>query len=318
MRAVNYSLHRTRSVPRAKTAFTLIELLVVIAIIGILAALLLPVLNRAKQAAYNTVCQSNLRQIGIGVASYVGDYKAYPALCEESDFQSEPSSFTASLWYKKLEPYTGAAWGTNLYRGQADARSGLYLCPSYAHANPNSRALPDFLGSENGFGGAYGYNWVSTGLNAGNMNLGLGFSGPGPNANVLTGPSGVSWGAETRATKEGEVLNPSRMLAVGDATYSNVTSNSAPVADDFAGLEWLQSTIPYKWVEVPPTNSPGLVAARAADQRRHGDRRNMVFCDGHVEHLAPRGLVNQQDDSVLSLWNRDNLPHRELLPLEYQ
>ena len=310
-------MHRTRSEPRPTTAFTLIELLVVIAIIGILAAMLVPVLNRAKQAAYNTVCQSNLRQIGIAVAGYVGDYQAYPAFCEVI-FQSPGRLAGPTIWWhQKLEPYSGATWGTNLYRGLVDTRSGLYLCPSYAHANPNFPALPDSLGLDNGLG-AYGYNWVSTGLNMGNLNLGLGFSGPGPNADVLTGPSGASWGAETRATKEGEVLKPSRMLAVGDATYVNFQTNGNVFVDNTVGCSWLRLTMPYKWVDGPPGTPPGLLTARAADRRRHGDRRNMVFCDGHVEHLAPRGLINQQDDSVLSLWNRDNLPHREFLPPAYQ
>ncbi len=57
-----------------KKAFTLIELLVVIAIIAILAAILFPVFGRARENARRTSCQSNLKQIGLGLMQYTQDY----------------------------------------------------------------------------------------------------------------------------------------------------------------------------------------------------------------------------------------------------
>src|SRR5579872_2576915 len=60
--------------PRAKRAFTLIELLVVIAIIAILAAILLPVLNRASATAKRTQCSNNVRQINFAIHMYADDH----------------------------------------------------------------------------------------------------------------------------------------------------------------------------------------------------------------------------------------------------
>jgi prepilin-type N-terminal cleavage/methylation domain-containing protein/prepilin-type processing-associated H-X9-DG protein len=82
--------------PRAKRrGFTLIELLVVVAIIGVLLALLLPAIQKARQAALRMQCASNLRQIGLGIQNHFDTFKHYPD-AGEGTLYSDPATGAAA------------------------------------------------------------------------------------------------------------------------------------------------------------------------------------------------------------------------------
>src|ERR1035438_6285443 len=103
-----------------KAAFTLIELLVVIAIIAILAAMLLPALAKAKAKARQIACMNNLKQMGIALTMYAGEFKFYPGSLSQAHG-------TYYVWAPRLLAYMGnnrnsfecpsalpeAAWDTN-------------------------------------------------------------------------------------------------------------------------------------------------------------------------------------------------------------
>ncbi len=87
-----------------KTAFTLIELLVVIAIIAILAAILFPVFARARENARRSSCQSNLKQIGLGILQYTQDYDENFPLAVVNG-ASSPTSTPPNGWADLIQPY---------------------------------------------------------------------------------------------------------------------------------------------------------------------------------------------------------------------
>ena len=80
MQHTNDVARQRRECRRTLRAFTLVELLVVIGIIGLLIAILVPVLNKARDSSYRVSCLSNLRQLGTAYVAYATQYRGYVPL----------------------------------------------------------------------------------------------------------------------------------------------------------------------------------------------------------------------------------------------
>lgn len=118
---------------KRKLAFTLIELLVVIAIIAILAAILFPVFARARENARRSSCQSNLKQIGLGIMQYTQDFDELLP----QRYYNIPGGYRS--WRNQIQPYVKSVQ--------------LFQCPS----NPKGGQISDEeTGAGSGIHKSYG------------------------------------------------------------------------------------------------------------------------------------------------------------------
>jgi prepilin-type N-terminal cleavage/methylation domain-containing protein/prepilin-type processing-associated H-X9-DG protein len=129
--------NNNRAVNR-KSGFTLIELLVVIAIIAILAAILFPVFGRARENARRASCQSNMKQIGLGILQYTQDYdEKYPQAYWYKNDSNGNDGYVQ--WSGMIQPYVKSE---QLFVCPSDVNGGMPPTNPYDEtrsATPNGR-----------------------------------------------------------------------------------------------------------------------------------------------------------------------------------
>ena len=260
--------HKEGGGPRG---FTLVELLVVIAIIGILSAMVLAGLTKAKSQGRRIVCANQLRQYGLALSMYVNDNGKYPRLRRPY-----------VNWKEALAPYSSKAASYQWLNG------GGMTCPEWQwhnwEASWDSR-LPQGVWDNVG---SYGYNGSGTmpppllissaGTNYYTLGLGCDSDLPGPEV------------------PESTVQIPSDMVAIGDTVND---MEMTPV------VEWVDIATDTLG---PNLYSIGGNLKDFLPSWRHSGGANMVFCDDHVE-FANRDVWTKRTDDARRRWNNDHQSH---------
>lgn len=150
------------------TAFTLIELLIVIAIIAILAAMLVPVLAKARRQAQRVICVNNIRQIYVGSTMYASDFQDWYPICTVGNANAFPTKvdhlggehytrYLAANYVGGPAPNPNSQipqqyepWDQNigfLYGGQLVQNPLVFFCPTLGDTNlqPVAYSNPRFL-----------------------------------------------------------------------------------------------------------------------------------------------------------------------------
>jgi len=188
-----------RPVTKKSHRFTLIELLVVIAIIAILAAMLLPALNKARNQAKKISCTNNQKSLTGAMMLYLGDYDFFPISTHNND---KYVKFGFAAWKAQLAGYVGIVVPEPQTISYATAKAmvslgqGAFLCPSWNNSFPIVITTAKASNA-----GGYGYNWGSN--------------------DDTNGP--IAMGYNKTWTKPNMFRKPSETIALGDSSDNRTT-----------------------------------------------------------------------------------------------
>ena len=263
---------KNRSFPHKNSAFTLIELLVVIAIIAILAAILFPVFARARENARRSSCQSNLKQIGLGILQYSQDYDEMLVQGSYGPGTNHPegasNATTTYKWMDAIYPYIKS--------------EQIFVCPSDSTNLPyklNTTLTAADTGIEYG---SYGVNAYSYGNSP---SLGAGSTGTCP-YNTSVSMASLEDSAQTV------------FAADSLQTSTTVTANGAR-AYEFS----IQNNMSANHLSGTPKRGFNQYGAAAVE--RHLDTINVLFADGHVKAMR-LDVLNQKAGSNFKYWSIAN------------
>jgi len=222
--------------------FTLVELLTVIVIIGILAALILTALSKAKAQGQSTICKNNLSQTGRAMEMYLSDNNRYPSAVLGGGHDQ------FKTWADQLAPYNPVNW-TNL----------SWNCPTYVANNDVVKFAPPPKP------GGQVVEWTSYSYNA------FGIAGPIPGAGGWP-TSQLGLGLIPPGTpREQQVLASGEMYVVADA---RPILWPAAGGSGYIGQEWMH---PYGFGPFLPH-----VASKLEQAPPHSQGYNILFSDTHV------------------------------------